>query len=268
MAGVKEAATGLVFHELGHVWGHGVPSTPGDPDVIMHRSVKHAQHGVMAHRLRMVMHSGTHLNAPVHLVQKGVGVGGIDLARLFGNGVILSIPKAQWELVTPADLEAATPEIQKGDRVVIVTGWYKKFSESLEYFGDAPGLSEEAAEWLVHRGVVLVAVDTPQIDHPLATSLASHRGGPLMNRLEGKYRDVTGRDPKADFPKWNPAHKTLLAAGIPTIENVGGDVAELLGMRACLHAAPWRFMEGDACPIRFVAISDTSGEARIESGKA
>lgn len=268
MAGVTENATGLHFYELSHDWGHGVPSMPGDSDVILYRSVKHAQHGVMAHRIRMVMHSGTHLNAPIHLIQRGVGVGGIDLARLFGNGVVLSIPKPRWGLVEPGDLEAATPAIQAGDRVVIVTGWHRKFSDSLEYFGEAPGLSKAAAEWLVAREVALVAVDTPQIDHPLATSLTSHRGGPLMNRLEGLYRSETGRDPKIDHPEWNAAHRTLLAAGIPTVENVGGEVDAVTGKRACLHAAPWRWMEGDACVIRFVAITDPTGEARIESGIA
>jgi len=266
MAVVSDLESGLGFVELGHPWGHGTPSMPGDQDVIMYRSVKHAQHGVMAHRLRMVMHSGTHLNAPIHLIQKGVGVGAIPLDQLFGNGVILSIPKGKWQTVEVADLETAEPRIGEGDMVVIVTGWHENYSDSLEYFGESPGLSKSAAEWLVARRVKLVAVDTPQVDHPLATSLAAHRGGPLMSRLPGNYQAQTGRDPLADYPEWNVAHRTLLEAGIPTVENVGGDVNALLGQRACLHAAPWRWIEGDACVIRFVAILDQTGEARIDSG--
>lgn len=266
MAEVVDSENGLCFYELSHPWGHDTPSMPGDQDVVLYRSVKHAQHGVMAYRIKMVMHSSTHLNAPIHLIQRGAGVGAIALTRLFGNGVILSIPKARWELIEVADLEQASPEIQHGDRVVIVTGWHKKFSDSLEYFGDSPGLSASAARWLVERGVVLVGMDTPQIDHPLATSLASHRGGPLMNRLEAKYRAITGKDPKADYAEWNVAHRILLSAGIPTIENVGGDVNIILGRRVCLHAVPWRWLEGDACVVRFVAITDPTNSARIEPG--
>ncbi len=266
MSGFTEAQSGLVFHELSHEWGHGAPSLPGFDDVVMYRSVKHGQHGVMAHRMRMVMHSGTHLNAPIHLIQRGIGVGDIALERLVGNGVIVSIPKDRWELVTPADLEAATPEINEGDLVVLVTGWHKKYSDSLEYFGDSPGLSLEAAEWLVAKGVGLVAMDTPQIDHPLATSLGPHRGGPLMNRLIAKYQDATGLDPRKEYPVWNGAHKVLLGAGIPTIEQVGGDVEDMLGKSAFLHAAPWYWAEGDACPVRLVAICDPSGSYRIDAG--
>jgi kynurenine formamidase len=268
MSGHVEAATGLVYHELSHEWGHGAPSMPGDADVVMVRSVKHAQHGVMAHRMRMVMHSGTHMNAPIHLIQRGIGVGEIGMERLFGNGVCVSIPKGKWELITVADLEAARPAISDGDIVILVTGWHHRYAESLEYFGDAPGLSVEAAEWLVAKDVLTLGIDTPQVDHPLATSLGPHRGGPLMNRLPKKYLAETGRDPKTDHPVWNGAHRTLLTAGIPTIENVGGDVDAMLGKRATFHCAPWNWMEGDACGVRLVAITDPSGSYHIEPGMA
>lgn len=268
MSDISHNNQGLVFQELSHEWGHGAPSMPGDDDVMIHRSVKHAQHGVMAQRLRMVMHTGTHLNAPIHLIQKGIGVGDIPPQQLFGHGVVVSVPKGPWEIVSADDLAAATPTIQENDLVIIVTGWHHKYSDSLEYFGDSPGLSIGAAEWLVEKKVALVGMDTPQIDHPMATSLGQHRGGPLMNRVCAKYTDTTGLDPKREHPHWNGAHKVLLGAGIPTIENVGGDVDAVAGNSALLHALPWYWMEGDACPIRLVAMLDPSGEYRIEPGNA
>ncbi len=266
MIAVTDPYSGLQFVELSHVWGHGAPSMPGDDDVIMYRSVKHAQHGVMAQRLKMVMHSGTHMNTPMHLVQRAAGAGDIPLDHFFGNGVILSIPKKRWELVTPDDLEKAQPEIREGDMVVIVTDWHHKYSDGLEYYGESPGLSKAAAEWLVNKKCKLVAVDMPQIDHPLATSLGPHRGGPLMNRLTAKYTDETGLDPKKEHPEWNIAHKTILAAGIPTIEQVGGDVDSMLGKRATFVATPWNWKHGDACPVRFTALIDPEGKNRIEPG--
>jgi kynurenine formamidase len=260
--------TGLELVELSHEWGHGVPSQPGHADVLIYRSVKHAEHGVMAQRLRMVMHSSTHLNAPIHLIQRGIGVGSIPLNQLFGNGVVLNIPKARWELISPEDLEAAGQTIESGDMVVINTGWHHKYADSLEYFGEAPGLSKAAAKWLVDRKISLLAIDTPHVDHPLATNMAAHRGGPKMKRLPKHYQDETGRDPMDDHPDWNIAHRTLLAAGIPTIENVGGEVDSVNGKRLTLHACPWRWLEGDACVVRFVAMLDPSGNCRIESGEA
>jgi kynurenine formamidase len=267
VGGVTDPESGLEFHELSHEWGHGVPMQPGYADVQMHRSSQHARNGVMAHRIRMVMHSGTHLNAPRHLIQKGIGVGEIPMQRLFGSGVVLSITKSKWELIEIADLEAARPAIQEDDIVVLHTGWHRQYSDSQEYFGHSPGLSKAAAEWLVAQRIKLLATDTPQVDHPLATSLGPHRNGPLIKRLPKDYEIEKGRTALADFPDWNPAHRALLAAGIPTIENVGGEVGMLSGRRCTFHAYPWNWPEGDACPVRFVAICDPRGSYRIGDGK-
>ena len=257
---------GLHFYELSHVWNSEAPSYPGQEDVSMRRGVKHAQHGVLAWRISTSMHTGTHMNAPLHMVQKADDIADISPDRLFGNGVVLDIPKGSYETITAADLEKAQ-DVRDGDVVVINTGWHRRYSDSLEYFGEAPGLTECAAQWLIAKKVKLVAVDTPFIDHPLATSMAPHRGGPQMKRLAGAYEQATGKDPKAEHGKWYVAAKTLSAAGIPTIEQVGGDVDDISGKRATFAAAPWRFKHGDACQIRFVAITDPGGKVRIGSGK-
>lgn len=259
--------SGLQLVELSHEWGHGVPSYPGQEDVKMFRGVKHAQHGVLAWKINTVMQTGTHMNAPLHLVQKAADLAEIPVDRLFGNGVVLNIPKGSYDVITKADLESASPGVNQGDVVVIVTGWHQKYADSLEYFGESPGLTKEAAQWLVEKECRMVGVDTPQVDHPLATSLGPHRGGPLMNRLVESYTEATGLDPKKEHPEWNAAHKTLLAAGIPTIEQVGGDVAVLGGKRATFAATPWKFKHGDACPVRFVAMIDPTGNCRIDAGK-
>lgn len=264
---VTDPYSGLQFLELSHEWGHGVPSYPGQDDVKMFRAVKFAQHGVMAHRINTVMHTGTHMNAPLHLVQCAEDLASIPVDRFFGNGVVLKIAKGSYEAITAADLEAADPGVQKGDIVVINSGWHHKYSDAIEYYGESPGLSKDAAEWLVAKECRLVAVDMPQVDHPLATSLGPHRGGPTMNRLEQSYRDATGLDPKKEHAEWNIAHKTILAAGIPTIEQVGGDVDALNGKRATFAATPWKFVYGDACPVRFMAMIDPEGKCRIDAGE-
>jgi kynurenine formamidase len=267
MTMVTDPYTGLQFVELSHIWGHGVPSYPGQEDVKMFRAVKHAQHGVLAWKINTVMHTGTHMNAPINLIQRGQDLSEVPADRFFGNGVILSIPKGSYETVTAQDLEAAKPAVQKGDIVVIVTGWHHRYSDGLEYYGESPGLTKDAAEWLTKKEAKMVAVDTPQIDHPLATSLGPHRGGPTMKRLAGEYQKATGKDPKKEHGEWNVAHKTLLGAGIPTIEQVGGDVDALLGKRATLAATPWKFKYGDACPVRFVGMIDPSGALKIDAGR-
>ncbi len=70
----------------------------------MHRAVKHAEHGVLAWKCNTVLHTGTHLNAPINHIQRGADLSEIPVERFFGNGVVLDIPKGSYEVVTAADL--------------------------------------------------------------------------------------------------------------------------------------------------------------------
>lgn len=267
MPAVVDPLSGLQLYELSHRWGYNAPTLPGLEDVKVYRSVNHAKHGVMTQVWKSTMHVSTHVNAPLYLIPGGVPVGGLAMERFFGSGVVLSIPKGKWELVTEKDLEKATPAIEPEDIVMIVTGWHNKYSDSKEYFGYSPGLSKAAAQWLVDKGVKLLGIDNAHIDPPLATSMGPHRNGPQIKYLVPEYKKATGRDAIADYPEWNPAHRTLLENGIPTIANLGGDVGELLGKRCTFQAYPWQWMEGDACIVRVAAMLDPSGNYRIESGK-
>ena len=267
MSFVQDPKTGLKFYELSHIWGHGVPSYPGQTDVTMQRGVKHAQHGVLAWKINTSMHTGTHMVAPIHTMQCTADLAHVAVERFFGNGVVLDLrEKKNFSVITAEDIQKAG-EIKEGDIVVINTGWHHKYSDGLEYFGEAPGLSEEAAAYLVSKKPKFVAIDTPFADCPLATSMGPHRGGPQMKRLAKHYEDITGRDASKDFAKWYPASKTLAAAGIPVVLQAGADLDDLTGRRATFAAAPWKFEYGDACPVRFVGIVDETGDVRIDSGK-
>jgi kynurenine formamidase len=258
----------LVFVELSHVFGYNKPIYPGFKDIVVRRVATHAMQGVLTSHLVTVMHNGTHVNAPLHMAPRGLGVGELPLDLFFRNGVVLDVPKGEWEYVEASDLEAVGSEVQPGDIVIINTGWHRGYADTMEYFGHAPGLSAGAAQWLIERGAAMVGMDTANVDHPLATSLAqSHRGfPPIVVDLPRRYRKRTGHDVAEDFTSWNPAHKLLAHAGIPTIENVGGQLDTVTSRRCALHAMPWYWPQGDACLVRLVAILDKSGDYRVESG--
>ncbi|GAA6185261.1 MULTISPECIES: cyclase family protein [Alteromonadaceae] len=261
-----EPNTGLQFVELSHPWHHNQPVLPGHDELILYRSVNHAKHGVMSQKFKTTFHTSTHVNAPIHLVSGAKGIGELPLETFWGTGVVISIPKQKWQQVSAADLASFDQYINAGDIVLINTGWHHLYADSQAYFGHSPGITEDAAQWFVDKKIKMLGVDTPQVDHPLATSLGLHRNGPTMKRLAPEYEAETGRSASEDFPDWIPAHKLLLQNGIPTIENVGGDLDSVTGKRTTFHAMPWRWNEGDACVIRLMAISDPNGQYRIEPG--
>ena len=97
-----------------------------------------------------------HMIAPIHMQARGEDLSQITPSRFFGNGVILDLRnKKNWDKITADDLKAAG-EIQNGDIVAINTGWHIKYSDSMEYFGEAPGLTEDAANYLISKNLNLL----------------------------------------------------------------------------------------------------------------
>ena len=68
-----------------------------------------------------------------------------------------------------------------------------------------------------------------------------------------------------DFPEWEPCHRAILSKGIYGFENVGGDLDKVTGKRVTFAAFPWRWVGGDGCIVRLVAIVDPTGSYRIET---
>jgi kynurenine formamidase len=180
----------------------------------------------------------------------------LPLENYYGTGVVLSIPKPKWGVITPEDLENARPKIEKNDIVIINTGWHHYFGDTTEYFCYSPGLYKEAGEWFVEKGVKAVGVDQQALDHPLATAIGPHGPGPLRPDVCAEYKQETGREVKEDFPLWEPCHKILLGNGIMGWENVGGDLDQVNGMRVTICGFPIKWVGGDGSMVRLVAMVD------------
>ncbi len=262
---------GLQFYDLSHPWGHNAPLWPYFPDVKIERFHYHAKSGVLSQQITTFMHCTTHTDAPAHVVEGTRFMDEVPLSSYFGTGVVVSIPKQKWEVITAADLENATPEIQPGDFVIVNTGWHQHYGDNQTYYGYSPGFYKEAGEWFAAKKVKLVGTDTQALDHPLGTAMGPHGPGAphgLLPWVNAEYKREKGREVIEDFPLWEPCHRAILSAGILGIENVGGDIDQVTGKRCTFAAFPLRWVRGDGCMIRLVAIVDPGGKYRIETGKA
>lgn len=263
---------GLEFYDLSHPFGVGAPLWPSGGvyaaagDVQLERVTYHSKSGVLTQRLSTHMHVTTHSDAPAHVIEGKPYIDQLPLSSYFGTGVVVSIPKEQWEEITPEDLENAKPEIRPGDIVIINSGWHRYYGDNQKYFLYSPGPSKAAGVWFKERGVKAVGVDQQALDHPLGTAIVQPPNGPMFPRLVEEYKDYTGRDVYDDFHDWEPCHRELLGNGIVGFENVGGDIDKVTGKRCTFAAFPWKWTQGDGCIVRLVAMLDPSGEYRIETG--
>jgi len=242
------------LYDLSQPFGHNAPLWPYFPDVKIERFHYHAKSGVLSQQITTFMHCTTHADSPAHVIEGAPYTDEIPLESYYGTGVVMDIPKEKWGVITPDDLEKARPKIEKGDIVIVHTGWHHYYGDSRKYFAYSPGLYREAGEWFVEKGVKAVGVDQQALDHPLATAIGPHGTGPLLPDVCEDYREETGHEVIEDFPEWEPCHRLLLGNGIMGWENVGGDIDKVLGKRVTIAGFPIRWEKGDGSIVRLVAI--------------
>jgi len=246
-------------YDLSHPFGPGVPLWPYFEDIKIERIHYHAKSRVLSQVLTHTMHVSTHADSPIHVEEGFPSTDQIPIERYMGKGVVVSIPKGKWEIITAEDLEKAEPPIEKGDIVIVNTGWHRYWGDTVKYFCYAPGFYLEAGEWFVKKGVKAVGIDTQALDHPLGTREVWCQGeGDERNRvlpwLADEYKKEKGRDVREDFPYWEPCHRLLLTHGIMGYENVGGDIDKVTGKRCTIIGLPLKWVGGDGSIVRLIAI--------------
>ena len=78
--------------------------------------------------VHMVVHHGTHLDAPRHFIADGPTMDEVPLERLYGEGVIWRFDLPARTPIEVAHLERATPRIKEGDIVLLDTGWARQIN--------------------------------------------------------------------------------------------------------------------------------------------
>lgn len=163
----------------------------------------------------MAMHFGTHVDALCHawyddrLYNDFPSTGtrsttgavrcGVDkMGPILGRGVLVDMvraagrPLVRGEAVTRKMLEDTGIQIQKGDVVLIRTGWLETKLASPDYYDGEPGIDVDAARWLADQGIAAVGADNfaiepipfpPEKVFPVHQCLIRDYGVPLIEGL-------------------------------------------------------------------------------------
>lgn len=143
-------------------------------------------------RLSLGVHSGTHVDAPVHFLAGGEGVDALPTDRLVGEARVLAIrdPRA----IGVAELLSLDP--CEGERLLFKTQNSERCWRVDTFVPDYAYLSLEGAQLLAERRVRTVGIDYLSIaepDAPVATHLALLQAGVCI--IEGL--DLSATQPGA-----------------------------------------------------------------------
>jgi arylformamidase len=210
--------------DLSHVIEAGMVTYPGLPGPIIGDHLSRADSRAnyapgtefLIGRIDMVGNTGTYLDTPFHRFDGGSDLGDLaldDVADLPGLCIEAAGPDIGLEAVEGVDLA--------GKAVLFATGWDRHWAT--DFYGDPghPFVNPDLVGRLVEDGVVLVGIDSVNIDDT--------RGGE------------------------RPAHTGLLEAGIQVVEHLTG-LGSLVGREFRFFAVPPKVKGFGTFPVRAFAV--------------
>lgn len=214
---MRARGPGLEIHDVTLTLAPGMPVHPGEPgvEVVPIRRLARGDDANVS-SLGLGLHTGTHVDAPLHFIEGGADASALPLASLCGPARVVAI--ADRRAVTVAELEDLG--LAGTERVLFKTRnsglWAgKAFREDFVF------VTPEAARWLVKSGLLLVGIDYLSIE-----AFGAHR--PL-------------------------AHEILLRSGVVIVE--GLDLRLPPPGEYELWCLPLKVAGGDAAPARVVLAS-------------
>src|SRR5438093_3350475 len=110
--------------DLSRLIYEGMPKIPVLPAVHVQRCFSLEKgHALNVTELALPCHAGTHVDAPVHIVPNGKSIEELPLESFVGPGAVIAVQKRGGEQVTAADLENSGGRVNRGDIVMLYTGW-------------------------------------------------------------------------------------------------------------------------------------------------
>ena len=234
---------------------------------------------IVAQRIDMALHSGTHLDGAMHATDGGGDMASYKIPFLVNKGAIVDVSDmvSDWDVITP-DMITASVEIEKGDILIIHTGftqyWQGQPRQDLtRYFTMHPGGTLELLHWMLDMEIKWFGVDAGSGDHPMNTSIRDMRAD-----LVPYFEDQVGMSLSEFFPEFEyvhklsgrrirqnifPFHNWAFQEGLIHAENVGGEIASVLNTRCIIGAFPWKYEGLESCPCRILAFYDV-GDMKVE----
>jgi arylformamidase len=197
----------------------GMPVWPGDPDVKLDR-VKKIEEGANSNvsYLAAGVHTGTHVDAPVHFLPGGATIDQLDLEVLVGEAQVVVLPD-QVDVIDSAAINQAG--IESGTQRLIFktrnTHYWEKHVVGFQT--DFVGINVEGARELVKMGVKLVGID---------------------------YLSIS------PYKRSRPTHEVLLGSGMIVVE--GLDLSRVPAGRYRLYCLPLKLKGSDGSPARVILV--------------
>lgn len=210
---------GKTIIDCTHVIHEGMPVYPGTEGPILLPACTMEDVGFREKKWTMYSHTGTHMDAPAHMIKDGKTLDQFPVEKFMGRGMVLDVRECTAKEIPLARVQSYESILKEIDFVLIQTGWEEYWSTE-RYGRNFPALSVEAAEYLMQFDLKGIGVDAISID--------------LMDT------------------ETYPIHEILLSHDLVIIENLKN--LSMITGDFTFQAFPLRVMDADGSPVRAIAL--------------
>ncbi len=157
--------------DLTHTLKNKITVYPNDPEPIFAKGNTIEKDGFAEINITMSTHTGTHIDAPSHLIPNTQSLDEFELEKFVGPATVIDC--SEVDEINMEWLKQRAEDITNVEFVLFYTGWqYKWNTES--YFDEFPTLTKEAVEWLAGLNLKALGFDTISVDKMTSETLPNH----------------------------------------------------------------------------------------------
>ena len=150
--------------DLSHTIAKTTPVFPGSEKPQLATVASYEKDGYRETLIRMYSHTGTHIDPPAHVYEKGLTLDALPLTQFIGQAIVIDCRHVKpGELITMKEVNEAEEEVESADFLLFNTGW-DKFWGAEEYFGNYPCRENTKASastsWELIRSQTLACIVT------------------------------------------------------------------------------------------------------------
>ncbi len=180
-----------------------------------------ARDGYNVESYSSVTHTGTHIDAPYHMIENMTTVDELPLSQLVGEGYMIK-PKLDGTEITLKQLKSKWNEDFSGKILLINTGWDKKRGYNREFQYEFPGLALDTVDFLIKNKIKVIGIDTLGIEPFSHSDFKVHKA--LLSKGMAFIEDLAGLDQLKDGKKY------LIAALPLKLFKASGSMARVIAM--------------------------------------
>jgi kynurenine formamidase len=180
--------------------------------------------------LSILVHNGTHIDAPRHMMEKGIPIDQMPVSQFVKEGVLINVSgKGPNSVVTVKDIAESGVEIRPDTIVMINTGWTDRMWGKPGFWEQMPYLERGVAEYVTNKGAAGLAIDVfPE--------------KPLWRGVKLDPGEV-----------WIANHLAMMQKNLPLIQFVT-NLSQIGSSKFTVVAMPLAIKGGDASPVRVIAL--------------